>query len=176
MHLDFRLLPMMDLRNAPGKVLDRVARRQEAFIVERNGLQLACLVPVSFVMPDVQRDRVAKELEQLEEAAERYKTRITAGKELELLFPREGASEEITLTVRLPHGYPGASPRVFAAPLEEDCPERWHDGSLCIFGAMELWNPDKHDASHALALARKWLARYETWRSDRNAAAGGGAG
>ena len=173
MHLNFRLLSMMELRNAPGKVLDRVALRHEAFIVERNGQQIACLVPVSYVMPDVQGHRVAKELELLDAAEERYRTRINDDKELELRFPGEGASGQATLTVRLPHGYPGSSPRVFAKPLAEGCPDCWHDGSLCLFGAMELWNPERHDVPRALALARKWLASHETWLPD-SARGGGG--
>lgn len=44
MPLDFKPLSMMKLRSAPGEVLDRVAQKGEAFVVERNGEQMACLV------------------------------------------------------------------------------------------------------------------------------------
>ena len=173
MHLHFRLLPMMELRNSPGKVLDRVAGRHEAFIVERNGVQMACLVPVSFVMPDIQNARINKELDTLETELELYRLRINDDKELELVFPREGESKEITLTIRLPHGYPSSCPRIFAEPVEEKCPERWHDKSLCTYGAMQLWNPAKHDVAHALGLARQWLNRYDAWLRDGKWGSGG---
>ena len=166
MYLSFQLLSMMDLRSAPGDVLDRVAKNGEAFIVERNGVQMACLVPLSLLMPDIESNRLAKELETLIAQSEPYKLRINESKELELQFPAEGASKDIALTIRLPHRYPSASPKVFAEPLADGCPHCWADGSLCIFGVMELWNPGRHDALHALCLALKWLSRYEAWRSD----------
>ena len=59
MPLDFGLLSMTELRNRPGEVLDRVADDGAAFIIERNGRQKACLVPLSAFFPDIQPTRIA---------------------------------------------------------------------------------------------------------------------
>lgn len=154
---------MMELRGAPGEVLDRVVQNQEAFIVERNGQQMACLVPLSVFLPDIQPQRLAREFQELDQESEECTASITEENELELRFRGEGEGGRVTLTVRLPHGYPNASPKIFAVPVAEGYPHRWQDGSLCIFGAIEIWNPGKHDVSYALRLARQWLAQYETW-------------
>ena len=167
MPLDFQSLSMMELRGAPGEVLDRVAQNHEAFIIERSGQQMACLVPLSVFLPDIQSARLAQEFEALDVESESRKVSITRDNELDLHFRREGAKNDVTITVRLPHGYPSASPKIFADPVVEGYPHRWQDGSLCIFGAMDIWNPGKHDAAHALRLARQWLSHYEEWRDSR---------
>ncbi|HEV7659866.1 MAG TPA: hypothetical protein VGO55_08480 [Allosphingosinicella sp.] len=156
---------MMELRGAPGEVLDRVAQNGEAFIVERSGHRMACLVPLSSFMPDIQPARLAREFEQLQLQKEWYSTSITDDQELEIHFREEGVEQSIRLTIRLPHGYPSVSPIVCADPVPEDCPHRWQDGSLCIFGAMELWNPGQHDVSYVLRLARHWLANLAVWKT-----------
>jgi hypothetical protein len=166
MPLNFTPLSMMDLRSAPGEALDRVARNGEAFVIERNGQQMACLVPLSIFMPDIQPARIALELERLHDQEEKHTTSITDDRELEFRFRQQGVEKKVTLIVRLPHGYPNASPKVFAEPLPEQCPHRWQDGSLCVFGAMELWNPGQHDAVHALKVARRWLTHFESWQRE----------
>ncbi len=165
MPLNFQSLSMMDLRNAPGEALDRVALKGESFIVERNGHQLACLVPLSRFMPDIQPVRLSKELERLQKQEEHHNLSLTDDNELELHFRREGAAKEITLTVRLPHGFPNTAPKVYASPVPEGAPHRWADGSLCIFGAMAVWNPGAHDVSNVLKFARRWLQGLEAWKA-----------
>ena len=51
MPLEFKSLPMMTLRSSPGEILDRVSRHGEAFVIERSGQQLACLVPIANFPP-----------------------------------------------------------------------------------------------------------------------------
>lgn len=157
---------MMDLRSAPGEVLDRVAHNHEAFIIERKGNQMACLVPLSVFMPDIQPARLAWEYDRLHQQNERHITTINDERNLEIQFREEGVNKDITITVRLPHGYPNTCPKVYAAPIPDGSPHRWQDGSLCIFGAMELWNPGQHDVLHVLSLARRWLKNYEMWKRD----------
>jgi hypothetical protein len=164
MPLDFKLLSMMELRSSPGEVLDRVAHKGEAFIVERNGYQMACLVPLSVLMPDVQQARLTHEFDRLRQNGQEHTTSISDRQEVELHFRGEGLEKEITVTILLPHGYPNACPQVFAAPLPDRCPHRWQDGSLCIFGAMELWNPGQHDILHVLNLTRRWLSHLAVWQ------------
>lgn len=166
MPLNFTPLSMMDLRSAPGEALDRVARQGEAFVIERNGQQMACLVPLSIFMPDIQPARIAREMERLSDQHEEPRTSITDERELELQFRGEGSNKKITLVIRLPHGYPNTSPKVYADPLPDQCPHRWQDGSLCIFGVMELWNPGQHDVVHVLGLARRWLSHFEAWQGE----------
>ncbi len=50
---EFQLLSMTELRNGPGDILDRVAEKGEAFIIERGGHRKACLVPLSLFFPDI---------------------------------------------------------------------------------------------------------------------------
>lgn len=165
MPVNFQPLAMMALRNAPGEALDRVAHKGEAFIVERNGYQMACLVPLSLFMPDIQPGRLAKEFERLQQDEEQHAVSLTDDNELELQFRREGAARDITLTVRLPHGYPNASPKVYASPVPDGAPHRWQDGSLCIFGATAIWNPGQHDVPYVLKHARKWVQGLEAWKA-----------
>jgi ubiquitin-protein ligase len=165
MPLNFIPLPMMELRSAPGDVLDRVAHNNEAFVIERNGNQMACLVPLSVFMPAIQPARIAHEYERLLKNGENPATSITDGRELQLQFKGEGTEKGITITIRLPHGYPNASPKVYAHPLPESCPHRWQDGSLCILGAMDIWNPGQHDVVHVLGLTRRWLDRLSSWQA-----------
>ena len=166
MPLDFKTLPMMELRSAPGEVLDRVARSGEAFVIERNGQQLACLVPLSVFMPDIQPARIARELEQLNLKGEDYTSSITDDRELEFRFNEGRGERPLVVTIRLPHGYPNSCPKVFVDSVPEQSPHRWPDGSLCIFGAMELWNPGKHDVLHVLALTRRWISNFQKWEKE----------
>lgn len=154
----------MELRSSPGEVLDRVARDGEVFLVERNGQPKACLVPVSFLLPDIPPDRIAKELNKLDSRNENYKLTINDNKELEIACLEAVTGENIIVSIVLPHGYPNAAPRIYAAQVASDAPKRWPDGSLSIYGATAAWNVKAHDASHALSLARVWLKNYAKWR------------
>src|SRR6202161_3888038 len=107
---------MMALRSSPGDVLDRVARDGEVFVVERNGQPKACLVPVSFLLPDISPDRIAQELSKLDGNNESYKLTINDNKELEISCLETAAGESVVISIVLPHGYPNAAPRIYAAP------------------------------------------------------------
>lgn len=165
MKIDFKTLPMMKLRSSPGDILDKVARDGDVFVVERNGQPKACLVPVSFLLPDVPPERITHELVKLSEKDENYRLTINDKKELEISFHETSGGDNIVLTVVLPHGYPNSAPRVYASNLVSDSPNLWPDGSLTIFGAMTTWNPKTHDVVHALGLGRIWLKLYGKWRS-----------
>ena len=154
----------MELRSSPGEVLDRVARDGEVFIIERNGQPKACLVPVSFLLPDIAPDRIVEELNKLDAKGETYKLTINDNKELEVSCRETAAGQEVVISIVLPHGYPDAAPRIHAAQVAPDAPQRWPDGSLAIFGATVAWNAKRHDAAHALSLARVWLRNYANWR------------
>lgn len=164
MKIDFKTLKMMELRSSPGEVLDRVARDGEVFIVERNGSPLACLVPVSFLLPDISPERLAKELNKLNEKPEDYKLTINDAKELEISFQETAAGEKVVLRIVLPHGYPDYAPRTFVDQLPAETPKRWHDQSLSIFGVATTWNAKSNDVIHVLRLAREWLKQYAKWR------------
>jgi prevent-host-death family protein len=160
--VDFKTLKMMDLRSSPGEVLDRVARDGDVFLVERSGQPLACLVPVSYFLPDIHPDRIAKELAKLKD--ENYKLTINERKELEISFHETAAGDNVLLSIVLPHGYPNAAPRIHATNVASNAPKRWPDDSLAIFGTSATWNPKSHDAMYALSLARGWLRQYAKWR------------
>lgn len=165
MKVDFKTLKMMELRSSPGEVLDRVARDGEVFVIERNGQPKACLVPVSFLLPDIPPERIAKELSKLNAKDENYKLTIdNDSKELEISCLETAAGENVVISIVLPHGYPNSAPRIYAAPVAPNTPKRWSDGSLSIFGATAAWNAKSHDATYALSLARVWLKHYAKWR------------
>ncbi|MEZ5398737.1 MAG: type II toxin-antitoxin system Phd/YefM family antitoxin [Bryobacteraceae bacterium] len=166
MPLDFALLSMTELRNRPGEILDRVADKGEAFIIERSGQRKACLVPLSVLLPDIPPARIADEIEQLVQQGEQAATSFTDAKELAFRFPEkltDGSSAELSIV--LPHGYPNNCPRVYAGAVGEGAPHRWADGALCVYGVMTGWNPGKHTVLSTLRLARQWLQNYEAWRS-----------
>jgi len=162
--IDFKTLPMMELRSSPGEVLDRVARDGEVFVVERNGQPKACLVPVSFLLPDISPDRINEELTNLGEKNENFKLTINDQKELEINFHEVAAGESLVISIVLPHGYPDSAPRLYAAPVPAETPHRWPDGSLSVFGAMATWNAKRNDVVYALGFARLWLKQYTKWR------------
>ncbi len=165
MPLDFGLLSMTELRNRPGEILDRVADTGEAFIIERNGSQKACLVPLSVFFPDVPPARISHEIEELEKHDENPRTTITENRELAFRFPLKLADESpVELTIVLPHGYPHSCPRVYANSITENAPHRWSDGALCLYGVMSGWNPGKHTVFSTLLLGRRWLRHFEAWR------------
>jgi hypothetical protein len=162
--VDFKILNMMQLRSSPGEVLDRVSQDGEAFVIERNRQPRACLVPVSFLLPDIPPDRIALELERLREKDEKYKLTINEHNELEISCHETAAGDDVVITVVLPHGYPSAAPKIHVDPVPENTPHRWHDGSLSIFGATAIWKPKSHDVVHTLNLARKWIRDYARWK------------
>lgn len=155
---------MMQLRSSPGEVLDRVARDGEVFVIERNGEPKACLVPVSFLLPDISPARITQELNKLNEKNENYKLTINEHKELEINCHETAAGDDVLLSIVLPHGYPDSAPRIYAMQVPPNTPKRWQDGSLSIFGATTTWNAKTHDVFHALSLARVWLKQYGKWR------------
>lgn len=164
MPLNFELLSMTELRTRPGEILDRVADKGEAFIVERNGQRKACLVPLSVLLPDISPARIADEIQQLVAQGEKPSTSFTEEKELTFRFPsklEDGTSAEISIV--LPHGYPNNCPRVYCNAVRESAPHRWADGALCVYGVMTGWNPGKHTVFSTLKLARRWLRNYVTW-------------
>ena len=164
MLIEFKSLPMMALRSRPGEVLDEVSRDGTAFLVERNGQQKACLVPISYFLPDIQTSRLTAELDKIIDSNEHYRITISDEREIQLLFREFSGETRVDVTVTLPHGYPNKAPVVSAAPIEEGCPHRWPDGTLCIYGAVAVWNPGKHDVMHAVALFRRWIQHYSVWR------------
>jgi prevent-host-death family protein len=163
--IDFKTLKMMELRSAPGEVLDRVARDGEVFIVERNGQPKACLVPISFLLPDIAPDRIVKELNKLDAKGETYTLTINDQKEIEIGCRQTAAGQEVVIRIVLPHGYPNTAPRMYAEPVAPNTPHRRPDGALSIFGTTAAWNVKTHDATHALSHARVWLKHYAKWRA-----------
>ena len=163
-HIEFKPLPMMALRSRPGEVLDEVSKEGAAYLVERNGQQKACLVPISCFLPDIQRSRVTAELDRLEDSVEQYRVAISAEREMQFLFREFSSDTRLEVTVTLPHGYPNKAPVVMAEPIEEGCPHRWPNGTLCLYGAVAVWNPGRHDVMHAVALFRRWIQHYTVWR------------
>lgn len=164
MKIDFKILNMMQLRSSPGEVLDRVAQDGEVFVIERNRQPKACLVPVSFLLPDISSERIAHELDGLREKGEKYKLTVNERNELEISCHETAAGDNVVISIVLPHGYPGSAPRMYIEPLQSNAPHRWHDGSLSIYGATATWKPKSHDVVHALSLARKWVREYAKWR------------
>lgn len=164
MQIEFKSLPMMALRSRPGEVLDEVSRDGAAFLIERNGQQKACLVPISCFLPDIQTTRVTAELDRIIDSNEHYRITISDEREIQILFREFSGETRVDVTVTLPHGYPSKAPIVSAEPIEDGSPHRWPDGTLCIYGAVAVWNPGKHDVMHAVALFRKWIQHYSVWR------------
>lgn len=164
MPLAFSLLSMTELRTRPGEILDRVADKGEAFIIERSGQRKACMVPLSVLLPDIPPARIADEIDQLVQQGEQPSTSFTDDKELAFRFPEQlddGASADLSIV--LPHGYPNNCPRVYAGAVAEGAPHRWADGALCLYGVMTGWNPGKHTVLSTLKLARQWLGNYRGW-------------
>ena len=164
MKIDFKTLTMMELRSGPGEILDRVAKDGEVFVVERNGQPKACLVPVSFLLPDVSPDRIAVELQKMAENKQDYRLTINEKKELEITFLESVSGEEMPVSVVLPHGYPESAPRIYVLRLPKDTPMLWPDGSLSIYGSTAVWSPKSHNALNALSLARIWLKQFTEWQ------------
>jgi prevent-host-death family protein len=163
--IEFKTLPMMNLRNSPGDILDRVSKDNEVFVVERNGQPKACLVPVSFLLPDISAERIASEIQRLKKEDEHYKLTINEETEIEFSFHEIVGGVNEIVRIILPHGYPTTAPRILVDPLPKDTPMRWDDGSIQCFGVMEAWDLKKHNVLSTLQLGRRWLKDYKVWRS-----------
>lgn len=164
MRLDFTPLSMTELRTRPGEILDQVAEHGEAFLIERNGRQRACLVPISVFLPDISPTRIARELDELASVGETTHTTITEEKEVAIRVKHSCGENVYSITIALPHNYPSACPRVYVDDVDQSAPHRFADGALCIFGVMSSWNPGRHTARDALDNARRWLNLYESWK------------
>ena len=164
MKIEFKSLSMMALRRRPGEVLDEVSDEGAAFLIERNGQQKACLVPISYFLPDIQPSTVTAELDRMVDSNEHFRVAISDGREIQLIFKEFSGETAVDVTVTLPHGYPTKAPVVAAEPIEAGCPHRWPDGTLCLYGAMAVWKPRKHDVMHTVALFRRWIQHYSVWR------------
>lgn len=158
---------MMALRSRPGEVLDEVSKGGASFLIERNGQQLACLVPISCFLPDIQTTRMTAELDKILDSNEQCRVAINDKREIQIRFQEFSGDTHVEVIVTLPHGYPNIAPVVTASPIEEGCPHRWPDGTLCIYGAIAVWNPGKHDVMHTVALFRRWMQHYSAWRHTR---------
>ena len=167
MQVEFRQLPMMALRSRPGEILDEVSREGLSFLIERNGQPKACLVPISYFLPDVQTSRLTADLDSIMDSNERCRIAINDEREIQLIFSEPIAETTVDVTVTLPHGYPNNAPVVFASPIDDGCPHRWPDGTLCIYGAVTMWNPGKHDVMHTVASFRRWIQHYSVWKQTR---------
>ena len=169
MPLNFTQLSMTEFRTRPGEILDRTSNNGEAFIIERNGQRKACLVPLSFFLPDVSPGRIADELEELSAQGEEPRPLITEDREFVFRFVHSLDNEtEVSLSIVLPHGYPNKCPRVYASPIDKTSPHLWEDGALCLYGMLSGWNPGKHTVFSTLELARRWLAHYDAWKKQGN--------
>jgi hypothetical protein len=163
MKIEFKSLPMMELRSSPGEILDRVADDGEVFIIERNGQQKACLVPVSFLLPSIPSTRISAEIDRLNKEELQHRITINEKKEIEFSFHEMAAGENVFINVILPHGYPTAAPKIFVYPVPENTPSRWEDGSIQCFGIMAVWNSKKDNVLTALSLGKRWLKAYSVW-------------
>ena len=157
---EFKPLSMMKLRSSPGEIINRVAQEGETFVIERNGQPLACLLPVSAFLPDVDQKRLEKDREELGEVYENYINGVTPHREIYFKVKHE----KFSIKIVIPDGYPSNCPRVYVDEVEEKAPHRWKDGSLCIFGAMDSWNPGTKSLLDVLELSRKWLDGYKRWQ------------
>lgn len=158
--IEFKSLSMMALRSSPGEIIDRVARKGKTYIIERNGQQLACLLPVSIFLPDVDQKRILKDREELDKSGMDYVNGVTLDREIYFKF----GQGEITIEIVIPNGYPSSCPRVYAHGIDDKAPHRWRDGSLCIFGVMDSWNPGTKSLLDVFELAQKWLRAYGNWK------------
>jgi len=99
--LEFTSLPMMKLRSSAGEVLDRVSRDGESFVIHRSGQQLACLVPVSMFLPDVDNKRLRKDLKNFKSLEIDYSMTITPDKEICFKLTQD----DFLVSILMPHGY-----------------------------------------------------------------------
>lgn len=162
--LEAKKISMMELRNSPGEIIDRVADGGEAFIIERKGEYLACLVPVYLFYPNIRREVISDEIDNLHKNNEFPKIRLSENNELEMKFTEAILGTKITVKIVLPHGYPKVAPKVFAEPLVDDAPHRWSDGALALYGFYKNWEPEKDNILSTLKLIRKWLFSYLNWK------------
>ena len=158
--IEFKPLSMMTLRSSPGDVIDSVARDGETYIIERNGQQLACLLPVSTFLPDIDQKRMEKDRNELAKSYPDYINGVNQDKEIYFKVKQE----EFSIRIVMPNGYPSNCPKVYVGGIDDNCPHRWKDGSLCIFGVMKSWNPGKKSLLDVLELTQKWTASYKKWK------------
>ena len=69
------------------------------------------------------------------------------------------------LQIFFPDTYPYNMPKVYVKrpALSSNTYHMYKEGNIC-YQHYSTWNPGKHDLSHVIARAAKWLNKYELWR------------
>lgn len=160
MALDFLPLRMTELRARVGEAIESVAKEGHAYLVERKGVPLACIVPVSEYLPAIPPRRLQAELEAIAESTETLAVEIDQERRLVFrAFHEFAEGERGVIRIVLPHGYPHRPPTIYLEGLTKNLPHMWPDGALCTAGTWD-WNPGRHDVLTALAWARGWLSHH----------------
>ena len=68
------------------------------------------------------------------------------------------------LQILFPDTYPYSMPKVYVErpALRSNTYHMFQEGNICYQHAS-MWNPGRHDLSHVVARAAKWLNKYEIW-------------
>ena len=68
------------------------------------------------------------------------------------------------LQILFPSTYPYDMPKVYVKKpaLSSNAYHTFRDGNIC-YQHPTTWNPGRHDLSHVIARAAKWLNKYEVW-------------
>ena len=74
------------------------------------------------------------------------------------------ANHVYTLSVVFPDTYPYAMPSVCVRKpvLKTSVTHMFSNGNIC-YQHPSVWNPGRHDLTHVIARAVKWLHKYEVW-------------
>lgn len=68
------------------------------------------------------------------------------------------------LEIFFPSTYPNNMPKVYVRKpaLSSNTDHMFREGNIC-YQHPSTWNPGRHDLSHVIARAAKWLNKYEIW-------------
>ena len=81
-----------------------------------------------------------------------------------LVALQTAANHIYTLSIIFPDTYPNLMPSVYVRKpaLRSNAYHVFGKGNICYQHSL-TWNPGRHDLSHVIARAAKWLNKYEIW-------------
>lgn len=81
-----------------------------------------------------------------------------------LLALQTSTNRIYTLSIFFPDAYPHSMPSVYVRKpaLRSDTYHMFKEGNIC-YQHSSTWNPGRHDLTHVIGRAAKWLNKYEVW-------------
>lgn len=121
---------------------------------------MACIVPVSELLPAIPQKRIQEEFDAFRAAGEDIAATIDSEHRFVFKTKEQCVDRSVTIRIILPHRYPDEAPFVFFDGIKrEDLPRS--DNQFILSGQF-IWDRNMN-ALDILNRSREWLKCYNRW-------------